>query len=101
MTDELLQEIAAYLAGSAGGEAGRDFIERVGREGVERLVRQVEADYAQAASSVELSGRDQARVTALAFLIARSAGVTSPEGKESMVRLIEAGWLMARWYEGQ
>ena len=99
MTDKLIQEIEAYLSDEDGDRAGREYLQRLGDDGLHRLLRQVEADYTQATTSIELSGRDVARITVLAHTIARAAGVTSPEGKQTMARLLEAGWLMARWYE--
>jgi hypothetical protein len=99
MTDELSRDIEAYLKNDREDRAGLDFLVSLGDEGVQRLLRQVEADYAHASASVELSGRDVARITALAHVLARAAGVTSKDGKETMTKLVEVGWLMARWYE--
>lgn len=99
MADELIHDIEAYLKNEREDRAGLDFLQSLGEEGVQRLIRQVEADYAQASGSVELSGRDVARLTVLAHSIARAAGVTSKDGKETMAKLVEVGWLMARWYE--
>ncbi len=98
MADELLKEIEAYLKNDREDRAGLEYLRRLGEEGVRRLVKQIEADYTQAATSVELSGRDVARITVLAHTIARAAGVTSQEGKETMAKLVEVGWLMATWY---
>jgi hypothetical protein len=99
MSDELLQEFETYLKNDREDHAGLEFLQRLGEDGVRRLLHQVEADYAQAATSLELSGRDVARITALAHTIARAADITSPDGKETMAKLVEVGWLMARWYE--
>jgi hypothetical protein len=99
MPDELIHDIEAYLKNDREDRAGLDFLQSLGEDGVQRLIRQVEADYAQAAGSIELSGRDVARLTVLAHSIARAAGVTSKDGKETMAKLVEVGWLMARWYE--
>lgn len=99
MADELVQEIEAFLRNDHEDRAGLEFFQRLGEEGVQRLIRQVQADYAQAAASLELSGRDVARITVLAHALARAAGVTSQDGKETMAKLLEVGWLMARWYD--
>ncbi len=99
MADDLIPDIEAYLESDPDDRAGLEFIESMGTDGIARLIQQVEADYQQAAGAVELSGRDAARIAVLAHLIARAAGVTSQDGKETMAKLVEVGWLMARWYE--
>ncbi len=99
MPDELFDEIQSFLKNDREDRAGLEYLQRLGEDGVLRLARQLEADYTQAAAAVELSGRDVARITVLAHSLARAAGVTSQEGKETMARLVEVGWLMARWYE--
>ena len=100
MTDNLLHEIESYLTDDREDRAGLEYLQRLGTDGVERLLRQIEADYRRAADAIELSGRDVARVTLLAHLIASAADVTSPEGRETMARLVQIGWVMARWYKG-
>lgn len=80
--------------------AGEEFLRRLGDDGLERLYRQVEADYTRATASLSLSGRDLARIAALAATIARDSGVTSPEGEDTVAKLVAIGWLMARWYQG-
>ena len=99
MANELIQDIEAYLKNDREDRAGLEFLARLGEDGVHRLIQQVEADYQQAVTSIELSGRHVARITVLAHIIARAAGVTSADGKETMAKLVEVGWLMARWYE--
>jgi hypothetical protein len=99
MSDELLQDIESYLKNDREDRAGLEYLQRLGEDGVRRLVQQLEIDYSHATGSVELSGRDVARITVLAHTLARAAGVTSQDGKETMARLVEVGWLMARWYE--
>ena len=101
MTDELLHEIEAFLKNDHGNRAGLEYLQRLGEDGVRRLIEQVQVDYSQATASIELSGRDVARITVLAHALARAAGVTNPDGKETMARLVEVGWMMARWYEGE
>lgn len=99
MSDDLIHEIEAYLKNDREDRAGLEFLHSLGEDGLLRLIRQVEADYTQAATSIELSGRDVARITVLAHSLARAAGITSKDGKETMAKLVEVGWLMARWYE--
>lgn len=98
MADELIGEIESYLKNDREDRAGLEYLQRLGEDGVQRLVKQIEADYTQAAAGVELSGRDVARITVLAHTIARACGITSQDGKETVAKLVEVGWLMARWY---
>ena len=100
MIDDIIADIEQYLMKQDADESGLDYLRRLGPDGLERLLRQIQADYNQAAQSLELSGRDVARITVLAHALAHAAGVTAGEGKETMVRLVEVGWMMARWYQG-
>ncbi|MFN8559280.1 MAG: hypothetical protein U0531_18735 [Dehalococcoidia bacterium] len=98
MSDDLAHDLAAYLDNTDAGQAGLQYLTTLGSDGAARLMRQVEADYRQATASIELSGRDYARIIALSDMLARAAGVSQRDGKETILRLLEAGWLMARWY---
>ncbi len=101
MTEELFRDFAAFLTEGRADQAGWEYLQRLGAEGCRQLLRQLEADYCQAAQSIELSGRDLARIAALAHLLAEAAGVTGAESKLAMAHLLEVGWVMARWYAGE
>ena len=89
----------AFLAHDTPDGAGRDTLQRLGPDGVERLLRRVEADFGQAMAGIELSGQDIARIAALAHLLATDAGISDQDGRDAMVRLVEIGWIMSRWYD--
>lgn len=101
MTEELFRDFAAFLTEGRADQAGWEYLQRLGVEGCRQLLRQLEADYCQAAQSIELSGRDLARIAALAHLLSEAAGVTGAESKLAMAHLLEVGWVMARWYAGE
>ncbi len=100
MMEELFQDFVAFLTEGRAAPAGWDYLQRLGAEGRRRLLHQLEADYCQALQSIELSGRDLARITALAHLLAEAAGITGAAGKLTMAHLLEVGWVMSRWYAG-
>lgn len=98
MSENLLHDFESLLAANGEGEAAREYVRTLGDDGLERLVRQTEADYAQAAASVELSGRDAARIAAVAHVLSNAVGIDSREGRETVARLVEVGWMMSWWY---
>jgi hypothetical protein len=98
MSDELFHDIEAYLQHEQEGGAGLEYLRSLGEDGLDRLVQQIETDYRHAVESVELSGRDHVRIAVLAQTLAGAAGITSRDGKDTMARLVEVGWMMARWY---
>ncbi|MER3419943.1 MAG: hypothetical protein C4290_05165 [Chloroflexota bacterium] len=101
MAEDLFRDFAAFLTEGRPDSAGWDYLQRLGAEGCRRLLRQLEAEYCQATQSIELSGRDLARIAALAYLLAQAAGVTGADSKLAMAHLLEVGWVMASWYAGE
>ena len=99
MADDLYAEIERYLESDREDRSGLEYLHDLGAEGVQRLAADIEADYDRALAQLQLSGRDVARVTVLAHLLARAAGIDNAAGRDTMTRLVEVGWLMARWYE--
>jgi hypothetical protein len=97
--DGLFNDIDLYLKNAREDRAGLEFLQSLGREGSLRFIEETEAAYHRAIDGMELSGEEVARITALAHAIARACGVDAPEGKEAMSKLVEVGWLMARWFE--
>lgn len=98
MSENLLHDFEALLAANSEGESAREYIRTLGDDGLDRLVRQTEADYTQAVSSIELSGRDAARIAAVAHVLSNAVGIDSREGRETVARLVEVGWIMSWWY---
>lgn len=98
MDDGLFDDIGLYLKNAREDRAGLEFLERLGRDGSLRFIEETESAYHEAVDGVELSGEEIARITALAHAIARTCGVDAAESKKAMTKLVEVGWLMARWF---
>jgi hypothetical protein len=99
MSEPLFQDIDLYLKNAREDRAGLEFLQGLGREGSLAFIEETEAAYHRAVDGMELTGEEVARITALAHTIARACGVETSESKEAMSKLVEVGWLMARWYE--
>ena len=98
MSDPLFDEIELYLKNAREDHAGLEFLQGLGHEGSLRFIEETETAYHRASDGLELTGEEVARITALAHAIARACGVQEPESKEAMSKLVEVGWLMARWF---
>lgn len=94
----LFGDIDRYLKNAREDRAGLAFLQSLGRDGSLRFIEETEAAYHRAVDGLELSGEEVARITALAHAIARACNVASAESKEAMSKLVEVGWLMARWF---
>ena len=94
----LFNDIDLYLKNAREDRAGLEFLQGLGREGSLRFIAETEAAYHRAIDNLELTGEEVARITALAHAIARTCGVDAAESKEAMSKLVEVGWLMARWF---
>ena len=98
MSDPLFSDIELYLKNAREDRAGLEFLQRLGRDGALAFIQETEAAYHRAIDGMELSGEEVARITALAHAIARVCGVEAPESKEAISKLVEVGWVMARWF---
>ena len=99
MTDEpLFRDIDLYLKNAREDRAGLEFLQALGREGSLAFIQETELAYHRAIDRLELTGEEVARITALAHAIARACGIEAAESKEAMSKLVEVGWLMARWF---
>ena len=98
MSEHLFDDIELFLKNAREDRAGLEFLQQLGHEGALRFIEETEAAYHRAAVGLELSGEEVARISALAHAIARAFGVTAPDSKEAMSKLVEVGWLMARWF---
>jgi hypothetical protein len=98
-SEHLFEDIELFLKGAREDRAGLQFLQRLGFEGAIRFVEDTEAAYHRAVDGLELSGEEIARITALAHAFARACGVDSADSKSVMSKLVEAGWLMARWFD--
>ncbi len=97
--DALFDDIELYLKNAREDRAGLEFLQQLGRDGSLQFIEETEAAYHRAVDRLELSGEEVARITALAHAIARACGVDNADSKQAMSKLVEVGWLMARWYE--
>ena len=100
MSDPLFSDIDLFLKNAREDRAGLEFLQRLGREGALAFIEETEAAYHRATDSMELTGEEVARITALAHAIARVCGIDAADSKEAISKLVEVGWLMARWFEG-
>ena len=98
MSEHLFDDIELFLKNAREDRAGLEFLQRLGRDGALRFIEETEVAYHRAVDGLELAGEEVARITALAHAIARACGVETPESKEAMSKLVEVGWLMARWF---
>ena len=98
MSEHLFDDIELFLKNAREDRAGLEFLQRLGRDGALRFIEETEAAYHRAVDGLELAGEEVARITALAHAIARACGVETSESKEAMSKLVEVGWLMARWF---
>lgn len=98
MNDSLFGDIDLFLKNAREDRSGLEFLQALGHEGSLSFIEETEAAYARAINGLELTGEEVARITALAHTIARACGVEQSESKEAMSKLVEAGWLMARWF---
>jgi hypothetical protein len=96
--DPLFGDIELHLKNAREDRAGLEFLQLLGHEGSLAFIAETEAAYERAVGGLELSGEDVARITALAHTIARVCGVQDTASKEAMSKLVEVGWLMARWF---
>lgn len=101
MSDPLFQEIELHLKNAREDSAGMAFLQQLGHAGSLAFIAETEAAYHRAIDGLELTGEEVARITALAHTIARASGMATAESKEALAKLVEAGWLMARWFERQ
>jgi len=96
--ESMFDDIELYLKNAREDRAGLGYLEALGHEGALRFIEETERAYQRAAGTLELSGEEVARITALAHTIARACGLETAESKEAMSKLVEAGWVMARWF---
>lgn len=101
MADNLFNDIDLHLKNAREDRAGLEFLQRLGRDRALAFIEETEAAYHRAIDGLELTGEEVARITALAHAIARACGVDTAESKEAMSKLVEVGWLMARWFSEQ
>lgn len=98
MNEPLFTDIDLYLKNAREDRSGLEFLQALGHERSLAFIAETEAAYQRAISHLELTGEEVARITALAHSIARACGVDQAESKEAMSKLVEAGWLLARWF---
>jgi hypothetical protein len=98
MMEPLIHDVEVFLKNAREDRAGLEYLQRLGVEGSLAFVAETEAAYHRALSTLNLSGEEVARITALAHTLARACDMETAEGKEAMAKLVEVGWLMARWY---